>query len=216
MNLTISRRKMLDQQIRPWDVREERLLSIIAGSPREDYMLPEHRNLAYVDMSLPIGFDQVTMAPKLEARLIQSLDLTSKDKVLEIGTGSGYVTALLAQLANHVHSVEIIPALAQQAKKKLAEHNIRNVTIEIGDAARGWAKHAPYDAIFVGGSLPLPPDAIKEQLAPGARMVVIVGRTPAMDARRIARVAHGWDEESMFETVVPALVNAPEPAKFIF
>ncbi len=208
---------MVDQQIRPWEVVDERVLGAIARTPREDYVPREYRTLAYADMNLPLGHGQVMLAPKVEGRLLQALAVKPKDKVLEVGTGSGYVAALLAALAAQVYSVEIIPELAQQAQQKLAEHGIANVTVEVGDAARGWPRHAPYDAILVTGSLPLLPDSLREQLAPGGRLVAIVGRAPTMEALRIVRLdADNWSQESLFETVVTPLINAPEPPKFVF
>lgn len=217
LDFETARRKMLDQQIRPWDVTDERVLGVIACTRREEYVPEEYRNLAYVDMNIPLGHGQVMMSPKVEARLLQALGAKSKDKVLEIGTGSGYVSALLSGLAAKVHSVEIVPELAERAKQKLAAHGIRNVTIDIGDAARGWAQRGPYDAIFVTGSLPLLPTTLRDQLAPGGRLVVIVGRAPAMEALRIERLdAQNWNETSLFETVIPPLINAPEPSRFVF
>jgi protein-L-isoaspartate(D-aspartate) O-methyltransferase len=212
-----ARRKMLEQQIRPHEVVDERVLDAIAHTPREDYVPPQYRNLAFADMNVPLGHGQIMLAPKLEGRLLQELGAKPKDKVLEVGTGSGYVTALLARLADRIHSVEIIPELAERAKQNLAGHGVRNVTVELGDAARGWAAHAPYDAILVTGSLPMLPDTWREQLAPGGRLVVIVGYAPAMEALRIERLdQHNWNQTSLFETVIPPLRNAPEPSRFVF
>lgn len=211
-----ARRWMLERQIRPWEVTDERVLEVIARTPREDYVPAEHRNLAYADMNVPLGHGQAMMSPNVEARLLQALAPRPGDKVLEIGTGSGYVTALLAALARHVYSVEIVPELAQAAIKKLTDHEIYNVNVEVGDAARGWPGHAPYDAILVTGSLPVLPDSLREQIAPGGRLVAVVGRAPAMEALRLERLDYGWREDSLFETVVPPLINAPEPAAFTF
>ena len=217
IDFEIARRKMVDQQIRPWEVVDERVLDVIRRTPREDYVPPEHRNLACADMNLPLGHGQFMMAPKLEARLLQALGVGAKDKVLEVGTGSGYVTALLAGLAAHVYSVEIDADHAEQAKQRLRAHAIRNVTVEVGDAALGWPPHAPYDAILVTGSLPLLPPTLREQLAPGGRLVVIVGQAPTMEALLIERISqHNWRETSLLETVVAPLANAPEPSKFTF
>jgi len=144
-----ARRRMVDQQIRPWEVFDERVLDVIRRTPREDYVPTEHRNLAYADMNVPLGQGQVMMAPKLAARLLQELGVRSNDKVLEVGTGTGYVTALLAGLAKHVHSVEIKPELVELARRNLAAHNITNVSLEMGDASHGWPAHAPYDAILL-------------------------------------------------------------------
>lgn len=217
MDFVEARQKMLDQQIRPWEVIDQRVLDAVARTPREHYAPEAYRKLAYADMCLPLGRGQVMMPPKLEARLLQALDIDPKDKILEIGTGSGYVTALLALLGGHVYSVEIVPEFQARAAEKLAEAGIQNVTLEIGDAARGWSRHAPYDAIFVGGSLPLFPEELRAQLAPGGRMVVIVGQSPAMEARRIMRLDDdNWSETSLFETDLPPLINAPEPSRFVF
>jgi protein-L-isoaspartate(D-aspartate) O-methyltransferase len=213
----IARRKMVDQQARPWEVLDQRVLDVLLRTPREDYVPEVSRSLAYIDMDLPIGHNQTMPPPKVQARLVQSLELGPKDKVLEIGTGTGYVTALLAQLVDHVYSVEIVPELAQQAKQNLDVHNIKNVTIDVGDGARGWAKHAPYDAILVTGSVPLLADDFKQQLAPNGRLVVVVGQPPVMEALLVRRLGSGgYERLSLFDTVVPKLINAPEPPKFVF
>jgi protein-L-isoaspartate(D-aspartate) O-methyltransferase len=208
---------MLEQQIRPWQVKDQRILDLIGFMPREEFVPEACRTLAYIDMSLPLGHGQMMMPPKLEARLLQELQVGPKDKVLEVGTGSGYVTALLGGLAAKVHSIEIIPELAQDAMRKLDLHDIDNVTVEVGDASRGWAAHAPYDAIFVTGSIGLLPNSLREQLAPGGRLVVIVGDAPAMEARLVTRLDRdNWSVKSILETVVPRLINAPEPPRFVF
>ena len=212
-----ARRKMVDEQIRPWDVGDERLLEVIRRTPREEFVAPEYRNLAYIDMNLPLGDGHIMMAPRLEARLLQELHVAPKDKVLEIGTGSGYVTALLAALAGQVYSVEIDAARAERTKQILGKQGVKNVSVEIGDAARGWPPHAPYDAILATGSLPLMPGELREQLAPGGRLIAIVGQAPTMEVVRIERIGqHNWRQTSLLETVVAPLVNAPAPPKFIF
>lgn len=212
-----ARRNMLDQQIRPWDVIDQRVLDAIGASPREDYVPPTFRTLAFADMNLPLAHGQVMMPPKLEARLLQALAIESDDKILEVGTGSGYVTSLLAKLGRHVTSVDIFPDFTTQATQKLAAHGIHNVTLEVGDAARGWGRGAPYDVIFVTGSLPLAPDDFRAQLAPGGRLVAIVGTAPAMEARLIEHIdGRHLRTRSLLETVLPPLINAPEPARFVF
>ena len=208
---------MVDEQIRPWDVTDERLLEVIRRTPREDFVAPEHRNLVYADMNLPLGDGHTMMAPRLEARLLQELGVGAKDRVLEIGTGSGYVTALLAALAAQVFSVEIDTPRAERTKRILSSRGVENVTVEVGDAARGWPAHAPYDAILATGSLPLLPSELREQLAPGGRLVAIVGQAPTMEAIRIERIdQNNWRQTSLLETVVAPLVNAPAPPKFVF
>ena len=217
INFETARRRMVDEQIRPWDVTDERLLEVIRRTPREDFVAPEHRNLAYADMNLPLGDGHTMMAPRLEARLLQELGVGAKDRVLEIGTGSGYVTALLAALAAQVFSVEIDTPRAQRTKRILSSRGVENVTVEVGDAARGWPAHAPYDAILATGSLPLLPSELREQLAPGGRLVAIVGQAPTMEAIRIERIdQNNWRQTSLLETVVAPLVNAPAPPKFVF
>ncbi len=217
INFETARRRMVDEQIRPWDVTDERLLEVIRRTPREDFVAPEHRNLAYADMNLPLGDGHTMMAPRLEARLLQELGVGAKDRVLEIGTGSGYVTALLAALAAQVFSVEIDTPRAERTKRILSSRGVENVTVEVGDAARGWPAHAPYDAILATGSLPLLPSELREQLAPGGRLVAIVGQAPTMEAIRIERIdQNNWRQTSLLETVVAPLVNAPAPPKFVF
>lgn len=212
-----ARRLMLDQQIRTWDVIDQRVLDAIAQSPREDYVPASFRTLAFVDMNLPLAHGQVMMPPKLEARLVQALTIDPEDKILEVGTGSGYVTSLLAKLGRQVHSVDIFPDFIADAAQKLAAHGLRHVTLDVGDAARGWARSAPYDVILLTGSLPLPPDDFRAQLAPGGRLVAIVGRAPVMEAKLVERLdGDNFRSRSLLETVLPPLLNAPEPARFVF
>lgn len=216
MNFERVRATMIEQQIRTWEVLDTRVLELIKRVPREDFVPPQYRNLAFVDMEIPLGHGQVMMAPKLEARLIQELNLNPQDTVLEVGTGSGYLTALLASLSRHVYSVEIIPEFHLQAAAKLAAKGIANVTLELGDAARGWDRHAPYDAIIVTGSLPLLPD-FRDSLRVGGRLLAILGQSPAMEVRRFVRVTpESFDQRTLFETDLPALINAKEAPKFIF
>lgn len=216
MNFERARATMIEQQIRTWDVLDDRVLQVIASVPREDFMPAAYRNLAFVDMNVPLGHGQVMMPPKLEARLLQELALAPTDTVLEVGTGSGYMTALLATMAKHVYSVDIVPEFKNQAALKLAARGISNVTLEVGDAARGWDRHAPYDAILISGSLPLLPD-FRDSLRVGGRLVAIIGRAPAMEVRRIVRLdANSFDQRALFETDVPPLINAQEPPRFVF
>jgi protein-L-isoaspartate(D-aspartate) O-methyltransferase len=217
LNFDVARRTMIDSQIRTWDVLDERVLELVARMPREDYLPKAHRNLAFIDMNIPLGHGEVMMAPKLEARLAQELEINPTDKILEIGTGSGYMTALLASLGRHVVSVEIRPEFTAEAATKLAHHGVRNITLENGDGARGWERQKPYDVILITGSTPLLPETFQESLATGGCMIAIVGTAPAMDVRRIRRLGeHAFEEKSLFETVIPKLQNALEPARFVF
>jgi protein-L-isoaspartate(D-aspartate) O-methyltransferase len=217
LNFDVARDSMIKTQMRTWDVRDERVLDLIARMPREDFVPKAHRNLAFVDMNIPLGHGEVMMAPKLEARLLQELEIDLKDKILEIGSGSGYMTALLASLGRHVVSVEIRPEFTAAAATVLAHHGARNITLENGDGARGWDRQKPYDVILLTGSTPLLPETFQESLTVGGRLIAIVGTAPAMDVRRIRRLdEHAFEEKSLFETVLPILQNALEPAKFVF
>ena len=217
IDFDVARSNMIEQQIRTWDVLDDRVLDLLRRVPREDFVPAPYRNLAFVDMAIPLKGGEAMMPPKLEARLVQALQLKTGDKVLEVGTGSGYVTALLATLSRHVYSVEIDAGLSAHAGQRLAARGIVNVTLEVGDAARGWDRHAPYDAVLITGSLPVLPPAFRDGLAVGGRMVAIVGTAPAMAVRRIERVsATSFAETTLFETEVAALVNAPAPSPFVF
>jgi protein-L-isoaspartate(D-aspartate) O-methyltransferase len=168
-------------------------------------------------MELPLGHGEVMLSPKLEARMLQELALAKSDKVLEVGTGSGYVTALLAHLAGQVVSVERIEEFSHAAARRLAGHDIRNVTLEIGDAADGWSRHAPYDAILLTGSVPLLPEAFRNQLAPGGRLLAVIGEEPVMTATLITRVSDdAFSSTGLFETSIPPLRNVKQPERFIF
>ena len=217
MDLDKARFNMIEQQIRPWDVLDDTILSLLQRIKREEYVPEAYRAMAFMDLEIPLGHGESMLSPKVEARLVQELHIHPTDKVLEVGTGSGYMTALLASLAGHVHSVEIIPELSQAAAQKLAAHDFNNVTCEMGDAARGWQKHAPYDVIVVTGSLPLLPDEFVAQLKPGGRLLAFIGLAPAMEARLTRLIEPGVvDSEVIFETDVRALKNALQPAQFAF
>jgi len=217
MNIEQARHNMIEQQIRPWDVLDQQVLDQILRTPREDFVPPAYRHVAFTDMMLPIGHDEVMMEPKLEARMLQALAVQPTDKVLEVGTGSGYVTALLAGLAAQVISVEIEAELHEQAKARLARLGIANVVLEQGDAANGWDAHQPYDAIAITGSLPVLPQTFKESLQIGGRLFAIIGNEPVMEAVLVTRInANEWREETLFETLIPPLRNANQVSVFTF
>ena len=217
MDFEQARFNMVEQQIRPWDVLDQRVLDLLLRVRREDYVPQQYRALAFADMEIPLGHGERMLAPRMEARMLQELALRPSDKVLEVGTGSGYMTALLASLAGHVYSVEIIPEFTQAAVTRLSAHGITNVTLETGDAARGWDRHAPYDAIVLTGSVPVLADAFPKSLQPGGRLIAVVGEPPVMEARLITCAAAGaYCTTGLFETCIAALKNAPQPGKFVF
>ena len=214
----VAQQNMVAQQIRTYGVLDERLLERLREVPREHFVPASHRALAFADMAIPLGRGQVMFSPMLEARLINSLTLSPHDHVLEIGTGSGYLTAVVAGLVRSVHSVEIVPEFKLRAAQNLGTLPLANITLEVGDGARGWPRHKPYDAILISGALPLGPGlAFRESLAIGGRLVAIVGEAPAMEVRVITREdTDRYTERSLFETSVPVLINAPQPERFHF
>jgi protein-L-isoaspartate(D-aspartate) O-methyltransferase len=212
-----ARFNMIEQQIRPWEVLDTRVLQLFSRIPREDFVPMQYKGLAFADLELPIGHGQTMLPPKLEGRMLQALEIRKTDKVLEIGTGSGYLTALLAALADRVYSVEIIPELSAQAQIRLVEHDVSNVVLEVGDAVQGWAAHAPYDVIVYTGSLPMLPENVLYQLAVGGRLFAVVGEPPAMEAVMVHCIASdNYRQQALFETCLPVLANAPRPTRFEF
>ncbi len=208
---------MIEQQIRPAEVLDAQVLQTIAEVPREYFVPSAYRQLAYSDTHIPLGNGQTMMSPIQEARLLQALNIQRSDTILEIGTGSGYLTALLAKLGKQVISIEIDQQLSKSAAQKLRQHGITNVTLEIGDASKGWGQHAPYDVMAVTGSLPVMCKDLQRQLKSGGRLFVIVGSAPAMSAMLITRISDNqWSEEELFETVIPPLINAEKPPQFVF
>lgn len=217
MNLEQARANMVEQQIRPWEVLDQDVLDLLYVVPREEFVPEEHRALAFSELEIPIGEDERMWQPKLEARVLQDLALKKTDRALEVGTGSGYLTALLAHRAAQVFSVEIKPALAAFGRSNLERHGAENVTLELGDAARGWPGHAPYDVIVLTGSTPILPRGFVEQLAPGGRLFAVVGEPPVMTARIVVATPPGaWRSTDLFETVIAPLVNAERPPRFRF
>lgn len=217
MNLEQARTNMVEQQIRTWEVLDQDVLDLLYLVPREEFVPEKHRALAFTDMEIPIGEGQRMWQPKMEARVLQELAIRKTDRVLEVGTGSGYLTALMSHRGAHVFSVEIKPALAAFGRANLERHGADDVTLEIGDAARGWPSHAPYDVIVLTGSTPLLPRNLVEQLAPGGRLFAVVGEPPAMAARLVvATVAGAWHSTDLFETVIAPLVNAEHAPRFRF
>lgn len=210
-----ARFNMVEQQIRPWNVLDAQVLDLLGRVKREQFVPPAGQQMAFMDMEIPLGHGAAMWQPKLEARALQSLRLKPKDRVLEVGSGSGYLTALMAHLAEHVTSVEIVPELHAFAEKNLAAHNISNVTLALGDAAQGWA--GEYDAIVLTGSVPVLPEAFRNSLKLNGRLFAIVGDAPAMKAELVTCVAPGiFETVKLFETSVAPLQNAQQPERFVF
>ncbi len=217
MDIEQARYNMVEQQIRTWEVLNQDVLDLLLKVRREDFVPDAHRALAFIDMEIPLGHGQTMWTPKLEARVIQELAIRPTDRVLEIGTGSGYLTALLASLAEEVVSVEIIPELSASASQKLRAHGFGNVALHTADAARDWPDDAGFDVIVLTGSTPLLSDAWRRRLRPGGRLFAIVGEPPVMQAQLITCTGPGATRSvTLFETCVAPLINAPHPAAFVF
>ncbi len=217
MDFEQARFNMVEQQIRPWDVLDQNVLDLLFEVKREEYVPDAYRELAFADIEIPLGHDARMLFPKLEAKILQALNLRKSDRVLEIGTGSGYMTALLAMAAQHIYSVEIVPELSAQAEKNLKAHHVANVTLEVGDGSRSWGKHGPYDVIVLTGSTPVLPDEFQRDLHLGGRLFAVVGEGPAMHATLVTRIGkEAWHAEELFETKIPALQNALKMQKFVF
>jgi len=211
-----ARFNMIEQQVRPWDVLDQQVLDTMNAIPREHFVAERYRSLAFADTSIPLGHDQVMMAPKLEGRLLQALAITPADRILEIGTGSGYPTACLASLGKHVTSFDIMPDFTAAAGEALQGREISNVTLLTADVANGIDSDERYDAIAVTGSLPVLQQQFHHSLSIGGRLFVITGELPIMEACLITRVdEHNWSRESLFETCIPALLNASSKQDFI-
>jgi protein-L-isoaspartate(D-aspartate) O-methyltransferase len=211
-----ARFNMVEQQVRTWDVLDQEVLNLLFAVKREHFVPAAYRALAFADLEIPLGDGEYMWTPKMEARVVQELKLKPDEATLEIGTGSGYLTALLARRSADVTSVEINPRLLLQASAHLASAGIRNVRLEKGDGARGW-RDQTYDAIVLTGSTPILPDSWFKQLRPGGRLFAVVGDAPVMAARLARWSAPGAIiQQDLFETVVAPLKNAPQPERFVF
>ncbi len=217
MNLEQARFNMVEQQIRTWEVLDQDVLDLLFEVKREEFLPERSRPLAFVDMAAPIGFGEFTLQPKLEARILQELGLKNSDRVLEIGSGCGYMTALLAKITEHVTSVEIVPELSAFAEKNVRGHGIDNVSLLVGDGAQGWKSTTPFDVIVMTGSTPVLPEALVLSLNQGGRLFAIVGEEPIMKAVVVSRTGHGGVERhELFETCVPSLKHALQREQFVF
>lgn len=219
MDFEQARFNMVEQQVRPWNVYDPRVLEVISRIPREDFVPDAYRNLAYADTHIPLDDKNLSsmLHPNIEGRILQHLNIGEDDVVLEIGTGTGYLTACLAALARHVDSVEINPGLYELAKKNLATHDIHNVSISNGDAGKDWNQKQFYDAIAITGSLPEIPETYKMKLKVGGRLFVVTGEAPAMTAQLLTRTdKNEWSTENLFETCIEPLCGTQKASLFDF
>ena len=221
MSVEQARFNMIEQQIRTWEVLDQDVLDLLYVVRREEFVPAAYRNLAFSDLEIPLyegaGEGERMMQPKVEARVVQELAVRKYERVLEVGTGSGYLAALLAARAQHVHSVEINPRLKAFGEDNLRRSGAENVSVALGDAAQGWQEHAPYDVIVLTGSTPILPPSFISQLKTGGRLFAVVGDPPVMEARLITSVGQASHHTvDLFETCLAPLKNAMRPARFQF
>jgi protein-L-isoaspartate(D-aspartate) O-methyltransferase len=218
MDYEQARFNMVEQQIRPWDVLDPKVLDLLLKVKREDYVPQVYRSLAFVDMEIPLGEGELMWPPRIEARALQALQLKGTERVLEVGTGSGYFTALLAHQAGVVVTVELRADLKNEAERKFKAHGLSNIQPRLGDAASDWVDDGGFDVIVLTGSMPLLPQTyLNKRLSPGGRLFAIVGEGDAMEATLVSCLGPGtFRTDRLFETRVPALKNAPQPERFVF
>ncbi len=213
----IARFNMIEQQVRTWEVLDPVVLALLNDIPREHFVPTEYLGLAFADIEIPIGAGQTMLSPKLEGRILQALSVQKNHHVLHVGTGSGYMTALLASLAKQVISIEINAGISAKAAKNLTQQNIQNVSLLMADGALGMPDQAPFDVIVYTGSSPVEPAGVRQQLAIGGALFIVLGTGPAMQATLIQRLSEsGFKQDVLFETCIPELVNAPQAVSFQF
>jgi protein-L-isoaspartate(D-aspartate) O-methyltransferase len=217
MDMDLARYNMIEQQIRPWDVLDPFVLEVLAETPRERFVPKQYLHLAFTDTQIPLLHDQKMLEPKMEGRILQSLQIKPTDEILEIGTGSGYLTACLAKLGKKVTSVDIFPEFIQQAEQQVAGLGLENIQFEVADASKGWTGDNPFDVVVVSASLPILNPVFQQSLALKGRQFVVVGNHLLMEALLIQRVSdQEWATESLFETNIPAMLHADKPPAFVF
>lgn len=216
-DLASLREYMVERQVRTWEVLDPKVLDVMRVLPRDHFVPARYRGLAYADTHVPLGDGEVMMQPKVEGRLLQALEIGNDDSILEIGTGTGWVTALLAQLGGTVHSVDIREEFTKGAKQALDGMNVHNVRLETRDAATLDGFSEEYDCIAVTGSMPVLHDSFRRKLKIGGRLFAIIGNEPIMEAQLHTRVSEDdWAKISLFDTDLPALINAWNPKRFDF
>ena len=212
-----ARHNMVSQQVRTWEVTDTTVLELMRDTPRENFVPSPYKDLAFTDIQVPLMFGQSMLTPKTEGKMLQGLALQSDETILEVGTGSGYFTALLSQLAHKVHTVELYPELSGLAQHQCQQHGFYNIEYHVGDAANGYADTGLVDVIVLTGSLPFLPKTFQEQLKPGGRIMAIVGDAPSMEVLTVAQDKRNqWVTQSLFETVAPVLQHAIQPERFVF
>ncbi|MEY4561822.1 MAG: hypothetical protein RLZZ618_1099 [Pseudomonadota bacterium] len=217
MNTEQARFNMIEQQIRPWDVLDQGVLSLLAVVKREDFLPPELRGMAFFDTEVPLGHGQHMLSPKMEARLLQELDVRRHERVLEIGAGSGYMAALLSHKARQVVTLEIVPELAALASENLRQAAVSNVSVVEADGSRQLPTAGPFDVIVMSGSVAAVPQALLAELKPGGRLIAVVGQAPIMRARLVTCVApNEFRSIDLFDTTAPRLQGFDEPSRFTF
>lgn len=217
MDFERARFNMVEQQVRPWEVLDVQVLDVLEQVHREDFVPVRYRKMAFADLSIPLAHAQSMMCPKVEGRMLQALGIREDQSVLEIGTGSGFITACLSLMAKRVVSVEIFEDLQDEAKLRLQEKYLHNIDLFVGDVMRGWQPEQAHDVVVVTGSVPEVPAQFREWVNPGGRLFVVTGESPAMEARLLTRVGFSdWREESLFETDLIRLVHAEPPPEFTF
>jgi len=217
MNLEQARFNMIEQQIRPWDVVDAGVLSLLSIVRREDFVPLAHKALAFVDMEIPLGHGQCMLAPRVEARMLQDAALVGGENVLEIGAGSGFMAAMLAHRARRVISLEIIPELAQMARANLQKSGIHNVEVREFDGSKGAPTESPFDVILLSGSVAQVPQNLLQHLKMGGRLITVVGEEPMMRATVVTRTGEAsFTTQQPWDTVAPRLVHFPEPSHFQF
>lgn len=216
IDVASARRQMIEQQVRAWEVLDQRVLETMNRVPREEFAPPAYRELAFADLRVPLGHGQSMLPPKLEGRILQSLEILPEDRVLEVGTGSGFFAACLGALSRSVRSIDIYPEFVAMARANLRRAGVHNVAVETLDAMTLSADGA-YDVIALTGSLPVYDARFERALAAGGRLFAVVGTGPVMEAQRITRTGpEEWLRETLFETSVEPLVHAPRPPRFVF
>ncbi len=215
MNFEVARTQMLGQQIRAWEVLDERVLRVLRETPREQFVPEEYRDLAFADVEIPLGRGQAMLAPKIEGRLLQAVQAEPIDEVLVVGTGSGFLTTCLARLAKRVVSVDIFGDFVASARSRLADHEVRNVELEVADAL-DLTYSGRFDVVAVTASVPELTDHFIKMLRPQGRLFIVVGREPVMEAQLITMQPNGsTTTDNLFETVLTPLINAERPEPFV-